>query len=321
MSKAFQNFLNTVKEQNFDLIYAEVRQGSEVLEEYVRFAKKPRFESFSLSKTFVSAGIGLGVEEGFLTLDEKIWDTFSKAGYDCRSEYAKAITVRDLLTMTAGQGTPIFFRDSYERAHEKDWVRYFFEQGDFAYAPGTNFLYNNVYCYIAAALLEEKCGQNMLEFLRERLFEPLEIHNPDMTQCPMGHTVCANGMAINVTELGNFGEMLLNGGEFRGKRILPKWYVYEMLSPKVKTPEPVPPTGTEAGAAAPATLDYGYQIWLDPVHDAAFLWGIFGQYCIIVPKKNLIITTMGLVDSDGGSNGAYNFSPFRKALWDLIEEL
>ena len=312
MSVQFEHFMDEVRKNRYDLFYAEVRQGGRTADAYTRFASKPRFESFSLAKTFMAAGAGIAADEGLISLDEKIWETLKDDSYRLQSDFPKEITVRDLLTMTSGLEKAILFRDSYERAHEHDWVRYFFEQ-PFAARPGSTFLYTNVCSYLVGVLVEKRAGVNMLEYMRDRLFEPLEIHNPDMTTCPMGHTVGGNGLAINVTELSNMGEMLSHFGEFRGKSILSEDYVRDMMKVHILSNEVVPTKPEEP-------IGYGYQLWIDPSHRAVFMWGIFGQYVIIVPEKDLVITTQGLVDTDGGSNGDYRFSPYRKLLWETFLE-
>ena len=312
MSERFDHFMEEVRRNGYDLFAAEMRQGGKTAGAWYRFASKPRFESFSLAKTFMAAGTGIAAEEGLITLDEKVWDTLGDPSYVLRNDYPKDLTVRDVLTMTSGMEKAVLFRDSYERAHERDWLRYIFEQ-PFSSAPGSTFLYTNVCAYLLGALVGKKAGVNMLEYMRDRLFEPLQIHNPDMTVCPKGHTVGANGLAVNVTELANFAEMLLNGGVFGGKRILPEAFVHDMTAPHVVTNEAVP---TRPGTP----LSYGYQLWVDTAHEAFFLWGIFGQYAVVVPRKELVIVTQGLVDTDGGSNGDYHFSPFRKLIWETFLE-
>lgn len=315
MTSQFQKFMNDVEKEHFHIIYAQVRKDGEIVDDWARFPAKPRFESYSTSKTFVAAGVGIAIDEGLITLDERVSDSFKAESYDVTNPFALDITVRDMLTMTTGTSKPLFFRDSSERAHCKDWIRYFYEKGEFVRAPGTEFLYNNVNPYMLGALVEKKSGQNLHEYLRYRLFEPLGIPNPDWTICPKGHTVGGNGMAINVDEMGRFGQMLLNGGEFNGKRILSADYVKDMLSSHVSlTPETIP-------GHPDLPMHYGYQIWVDPVHNCQFLWGIFGQYCIIMPDKGVVITIQALQDDDGGSNGNYNVSPLRMKIWeDLVTQ-
>ena len=48
------------------------------------------------------------------------------------------------------------------------------------------------------------------------------------------------------------------------------------------------------------------------------MWGIFGQYCVVIPKKNIVITVLSLEQTDGGSNGNYETSPLRKIIWEDI---
>ena len=312
MTEQFNQFMAHAKEDGFDLIYAQVRKGGDVVDDWARFPAKPRFESYSTSKSFASVGVGIAIDEGLISLDERVSDSFKEESYDVTNPFALDITVRDMLTMSTGAETAMFFRESYERAHEKDWVRYFYKNGNFVCAPGEKFLYNNANPYILGCLIEKKSGQNLHEYLRYRLFEPLGIPNPDWTICPKGHTVAANGLGINVDEMGRFGQMLADGGVFNGKRIVSEAYVRDMMTNHITSSEWIP-------GDPPRPVGYGYQIWIDPANHCAFLWGIFGQYCVILPEKNIVITIQALQDDDGGSNGAYGMSPLRKRIWeDLV---
>lgn len=315
MSEQFEKFLKDINDGHFHVIYAQVRKGGEVVDDWAYFEAKPRFESYSTSKTFVGLGAGIAIDEGLISLDERLCDSFPEEALLASNPNAHAITVRDLLTMTSGLGKTMFWRDGWERKHEKDWIRYFYEKGEFDNKPGTTFLYNNVNSYMLSCLIEKKSGQNLREYLRWRLFEPLEIHNPEWTSCPMGHTVAANSLSINADEMGRFGQLLANGGEYNGKRIVSESFVREMMTAHAVTGEIIP-------GNPPTQAGYGYQMWIDREHNAAFLWGIFGQYCIVLPEKNVVITTMALQKDDGGSNGDYNASPLRRLIWDdLVTQL
>lgn len=148
--------------------------------------------------------------------------------------------------------------------------------------------------------------------MRYRLFEAIGIHNVEWTSCPMGHTTAANSLKINVDEVGQFGQLIANGGEYNGKRIISQDYIKQMTTWHYETGEYVPSkTPTKAG--------YGYQIWIDKENQAVYMWGIFGQYCVIIPKKNIVNTTLSLEATDGGSNVDYKASPLKKLIWeDLV---
>lgn len=306
-----KKFMEDIKKKDFYILAAQIRKDGKVADEWTRFSAKPRFETYSIAKTFVGVGVGIAIEEGLITLEEKVINSFPEASYDIVNDNAINITVRDLLTMTSGLSETMLWRDGYERKHEQDWIRFFYKNGKFDNKPGTTFLYNNVNSYILGCLIEKKSGQNLREFLRYRLFEPIGIHNVEWTSCPMGHTIAANALQINVDELGQFGQLIANGGEYNGKRIVSEDYIKKMTTSYYETGEYIPgKTPTKAG--------YGYQIWIDKVNQAVYMWGIFGQYCVVIPKKNIVITILSLEQTDGGSNGNYETSPLRKIIWEDI---
>ena len=124
--------------------------------------------------------------------------------------------------------------------------------------------------------------------MRYRLFEPLGIKNPNMTACPLGHTVAANGMDINVDEMSRFGQMLLDKGVFNNKRIVSEEFVNKALSPLVKTDTKSYWTSEDE------TLSYGYQFWVDAANNCSFLLGILGQMTLILPDKNAVVSIQSL---------------------------
>lgn len=311
-----RKFMEDVEKNDFFIIGAQIRKDNVVVDEWTRFSAKPRFETYSVAKTYVGVAAGIALEEGLITMDECVANSFPEANFDVTNENALSITVRDLLTMTSGLSETMIWRDGYERKHEQDWVRYFYTRGKFDNKPGTTFLYNNVNPYILGCLIEKKSGQNIREYLRYRLFEPIGINNVEWTSCPKGHTIAANALQINIDEMGQFGQLLANGGEYNGKRIVSEKYVKEMMTPfGLDTGEFIP-------SDPPVGAGYGYQMWIDSVNDAAYMWGIFGQYCVVLPKKNAVVSVISLEKTDGGSNGAYETSPLRKVIWDdLVSQI
>lgn len=309
MDGLVKNFVQDAQNQGFYILDVQVRKDGEVAQSWSRFGAKPRFETYSVAKTFAGVGVGIALEEGLITMDERISDTFKEESFDVTNENALRITVRDLLTMTAGLSETMMWRDGYERKHERDWVRFFYKAGKFDNKPGSVFLYNNACPYMLGALIQKKTGKNLRDYLRYRLFEPIGIHNVEWGSCPMGRTIAANGLSINADELGQFGQFLANGGVYNGKRIVSEAYVKAMLTSYSETGEYIP-------SEPPVKAGYGYQTWIDSVNDAAYMWGIFGQYCIVLPKKNAVVTVISLDINDGGSNGNYDTSPVRKLIWD-----
>lgn len=290
MQELVDAFVAHAKEEDLCIMYCQIRKDGEVAGGWSRFSVLSRLESFSLSKTFCAAGIGIAIDEGLIRLDEKVASAFPELTYDVNDPNALDITVEHMLTMSSGLEGPLFFRDHPERATVRDWGRHFYEKGKFVRKPGEQFLYSNFNTYMLGCLVEKKCGKNLHEYMRFRLFEPLGIGNPDMTICPYGHTVAANGLAINVEELYRFGQMLQRKGVYNGKRIVPQAYVEKMVSSRIASNKQSPLGDCRFG--------YGYQTWIDPARKAFFLWGIFGQYCVVFPEKNVIVTVQGREERD-----------------------
>jgi len=311
MPDLIRTFIRMAEANQFYILNAQIRKDGRITEDWSRFTAKPRFEVYSVAKSFVGIGVGIALDEGLIAMDERIGDSFESEALMADNENALQITVRNLLTMTAGLDKSMMWRDGYERKHERNWVRYFYTHGEFSHHPGSAFLYNNACSYMLGAFIQKKTGQNLREYLRHRLFEPIGIHNVEWGSCPMGRTIAANGLSVNVDELGQFGQLLANGGSYNGKRIVSEEYVKTMMTGHAFTDEYIP-------CIPPKRAEYGYQIWIDSINDAAYMWGIFGQYCIIMPEKNAVITVLALDPRDGGSNGQYAVSPVRKLIWEEL---
>lgn len=119
--------------------------------------------------------------------------------------YLPKVTLEHLLTMTGGLENSLFFCDWEERYTTKDWIRYFFTNAVFANEPGSQWLYSNFNTYMLSCAIEKRAGTNLLEYLRNRFFEPLGIGNPDWTLCPIGHVHAANGLYVTIDEMANYG--------------------------------------------------------------------------------------------------------------------
>ena len=278
-----QEILRDTEAKGLHVLYAQLRQGGEVKDEFKRAVNKTRLNSFSVSKSFVSAGIGIARDEGLIDLNEKICDAFDEYVPKNASDSLLNTRVETMLTMTTGLAEPLFFADNPDRYVVKDWIAHFFN-AKFDHAPGERFLYSNFNTYVLSCLVEKRAGMNLLEYLRDRLFEPLGIGNPDWTLCPKGHVHAANGLYLNIDELGRFGEMLLRYGEYDGKRIVPEKYLREATVKHTESPGDFGSVCLNQG--------YGYQFWMTPIPDTFLCYGNYGQYCLVMPKKDTVISVI-----------------------------
>lgn len=70
-------------------------------------------------------------------------------------EELKELSVRHLLTMTAGQQRPLLMGDSRKTLKETDWTSYVLSV-PFSDHPGRVFMYSNTGPYLISRIIEEK---------------------------------------------------------------------------------------------------------------------------------------------------------------------
>ena len=97
------------------------RNGSVVAEGWwAPYAPELNHWLFSLSKGFTSTGVGIAIGEGLLRLDDPVISFFRDDAPVTPSENLKAMTVRDLLTMTHGHHGN---SDKVMQSDNPDWTK------------------------------------------------------------------------------------------------------------------------------------------------------------------------------------------------------
>src|SRR6476660_7707030 len=124
----------------------------------------------SVSKQFIASGIMLLIEEGRVNLDDKI----SKF-LDGTPDTWKEITVRHLLTHTSGivREAPGF--DPLKIQDDADVIKTAYPL-PLRFAPGEKWEYCNVGYFTLAEIIRKVTGKAWGDYLKERLFQPLEMN-------------------------------------------------------------------------------------------------------------------------------------------------
>lgn len=290
MKEFMDLFLKKSAENHSNIIYVQAYENGRLEAEYKRFPVKTRLNVWSIAKAFTAMAAGIAEAEGVLGRDEYIYQDFRQyiPEQGLYNSHIKKITVENLLTMSSGLREPLFFCDDPLRYQVKDWIQYFFTAGEFVHEPGSHFLYSNFNTYILSCMIEMRTGENLLDYLRDRLFEPIGIGNPDWTLCPKGHCMAANGLYLTIDELARFGHMLLHTGSYGGRQVVPEAYVLDACRKQIET------RGEDEIILDYESYGYGYFIRMAPIPKALLLCGNYGQYCIIYPEKEAVICVMSL---------------------------
>ena len=231
---------------------------------------------FSLSKSFMSTGVGLAVAEGRLSVDDPVLKFFPDSAPAKPSENLKAMRVRDLLSMSTGHDTvPKFKKDV-------PWVQTFLAH-PVPHKPGTHFLYNYGASYMLSAIVQKVSGQTLLDFLRPRLFEPLGIEGATWEASPQGINLGGSGLRIRTEDIARFGQLYLQKGKWNGKQVVPAGWI-EMATSKQVANDKAP----SAGGGPDWRQGYGFQFWRCR-HGAYRGDGKDGQFCVVLPEQDAVV--------------------------------
>lgn len=156
----------------------------------------------SVSKQFIATGIMLLVEDGKISLDEKI-SKFLEGTPDAW----KDITVRHLLTHTSGivREAPGF--DSFKIQSDADVIKTAYPL-QLRFAPGEKWEYCNVGYFALAEIIRKVTGKPWSSFLSERVFAPLEMNATRPTSATDVIQNRADGYAWEDNKLQNDGFLL-----------------------------------------------------------------------------------------------------------------
>jgi CubicO group peptidase (beta-lactamase class C family) len=116
----------------------------------------------------------------------------------------------------------------------------------------------------------------LADFAREALFTPLGIERFEWMAGPDGVVSAASGLRLAPRDLARVGELVLAGGEWRGRQVVPATWLTTMLEPRM----PI-----EWGGM------YGYQWYSGEVggHRWVGAMGNGGQRLTILPDLGLVL--------------------------------
>lgn len=232
----------------------------------------------SFGKSYTSTAIGIAVGEGLLSLEEKMVDIFSQEIRERNltlPEGMDKITVRDVLTMTNGMAQMPDMRG--------DFIAHYFTT-PLAYEPGTHFAYNSTGSCMLGAIILKRSGQNLKEYLTPRLFEPIGI-DPDTFQWRQFQELGIDGepgtFATTEDNL-RLAMLYVQGGQWNGRQVVPADYVRDSLTVQINN--------EYAPEQKDGRCGYGYQLWACSIPGVYRFDGGQGQYGIIWPEKDLVIS-------------------------------
>lgn len=260
----------------------------------------------SVTKSVLSILVGIAIDCGDLEgVHQPIADFFPNL-----TDWQKQLTIEHLLTMTPGFDWPEFTSwggRAMPMINSRDWVQFILERPKVE-APGERMHYNSGCSHLLSAILQKATGLPLTGYADSYLFKPLGIKDYKWYSDAKGIVIGGFGLSLIADDMLKIGQLMLQEGNWNGQTVVSKDWLKESILPRFHTYNKI---GT-----------YGYHWWIltDEQHQPAqpsayFAMGYGGQYIIVVPEHQLIVT----FTSDLYNDTFKPLSYFKKFSIDLVE--
>ncbi len=319
--------------------------GYQSLESKTPMRADTLFRIASLTKPVTCAGIMILADEGRLSVRDPVEKYLPEykglrmnacgtlEGFSCDSRLPmRAINIEDLMTHTSGLPSSL---DSNKGAEPKTLAELAARgaRTELLFEPGTEWNYSNLGIDLLGRIIEVVAKQPFNEFLRKRIFEPLEMNDtcfflPAAKRSRLaslytyqngklelqgeepqsGIPSPAGGLISSAADLLRFNEMMREGGSLDGHRILSPAAVHLMT---------ISHTGDmKAGWSPGVGHGYGYEVVRDV--EGMFRYSSLGTFCkggayrtyeFVDPKKELVGIIL-MQRTNGGGDVADEINSF-----------
>ncbi|MEP0963142.1 MAG: serine hydrolase [Roseobacter sp.] len=238
---------------------------------------------WSMSKSFISALTGIVLAEGAIaSLDDpvkKYAPQLAGGAYD-------GATLRNVLNMSTGVTFNEDYLDYYSDINRMGRVLALGGlMDDFTISlkenfatPGTDWQYVSIDTHVLGMVIRGATGRSIPDLMSEKIIAPLGLeHAPYYLTDGAGVAFALGGLNLTTRDYARFGQMIAQGGQWRGEQIVPRDWVIASTT-----------------ASAPTNSDeygYGYQWWMprDARPREYMARGIYGQYLYINEHSNVVI--------------------------------
>ena len=272
--------------------YIVIHKDTIIAEKYYKgYSSNSSSNSFSMAKTLVSMMMGKALELGHInSLDDKVIDYIP----ELKGEFASEVRIIDLATMTSGldwdEGTSDPFSPVAKQYFVSDVEELMLNQ-PIIEKPGVKNHYSSGNTQLLSILIERASGIKTDKFFEDEIWSKINPDNDAYWQVDSkkkGNVKSFCCFHSNARDFSRLGKLYLNFGNWNGNQIIDSTFVKSSMKPFLDNFDA-----------------YGIGLWLKKHKDlnVSLMSGHQGQYVIMIPEKELIITRLGERDIDLGGPG------------------
>jgi len=281
---SFESFL----EETGTLAYLVIRNDSMIYEKYFDdYNENTIHTSFSITKSFISALIGIAVADGYI---EDITQPITDYYKDYKNPGFDKIRIKDLLTMRSG----IKFDETYFNPfgtvakfyYGKNLTKYV-RNLKIETSPDQTYNYAAANTQILSFIIEEATQMKISDYLEEKIWKTIGMeHNALWNIDSKKHRNIKAFCCLTATarDFAKFGRLYLHYGKWKGKQIIPEKWINDTKA-------------IVNDSRDSQNYPYTYQ-WRSTENNAIFAKGILGQYLYVDYKNNMIFLRLAKEDGD-----------------------
>ena len=253
--------------------------------------KNVQWISMSVAKSFISALIGIAIDQGHIkSLEDEVTDyvpQLKNSAYD-------NVRIKDILQMSSGASWNEDYSDPNSDINRSSKI---FAIGgsldEFSASlkkelkPGSYNRYNSTDTQVLGMLLREATRTSITKYMEEMLWHPMGAQDSgywilDSKNMEMAYA----GFNATARDYAKLGELYRLGGKINGKQIIPSDWVKASVKPDA--PHLMP--GDNPLSDFP--LGYGYQWWVPDLSGDFSAIGVYNQFIYVSPKSNMVIVKL-----------------------------
>jgi CubicO group peptidase (beta-lactamase class C family) len=255
-----------------------VARGDCVVFAYYRagFGPGTRFPVYSVTKSVLALLLGGAIDRKRLSLDDTLGGLLSDGFGPNADPRARAVSVRDLLTMTSGFDAAASSDEGGEPATEA-WRRLL--DRPMIADPGARFAYDGAGANLLSVALSRVLSDSAQRFAKNTLFNPLHILNYSWPVDSDGRLDGESELALSMPDMARIGLLALRRGRWNGAQVISERFMREA-------------TSRHADGGPPEYAGYGYLWWTGATpegRDVFFAAGSGDQIIAALPTLDLVV--------------------------------
>jgi CubicO group peptidase (beta-lactamase class C family) len=238
----------------------------------------------SIAKSMTSMAVGVAIGAGLIpSVDTPISTWFPAIASD---PLKTRIKLKHLLQMTSGLDYP-----NYEALQASDdWGAFALAQAA-QHEPGTWWRYKTD-PNISSKIVTLSTGRSARDFLSERVFSRIGVHNYSWRSDPRGNSSGSGDFSATAQDYLRLGYLYLRGGVWDGRQIVPADWIAQTTAPCRSPTHMVNDCWNKPGVAVTGPLEYGYNWWCrkwpNTPADAFYAFGGMGHFIIVIPSRDIV---------------------------------